>query len=861
MKVLELKKDIHWVGMLDPNLRIFDIIMHTEFGTTYNSYVVKGTEKTALFETVKVKFFDEYIEKLKTLIDVYNIDYIVLNHTEPDHAGSVAKLLEYSPNAKVVGSTTAVKFMKAIANKPFEAIVVNSGDTLELGGKTLKFISAPFLHWPDSIYTYIEEDKVLFTCDSFGSHYSMDAVLFSKLDNRENYMKALRYYFDMIMGPFKPHMLKAIEKIEGLDIDIIGTGHGPVLDKNPMEIVNICKEWSTEVNPNTTKSVVIPYVSAYGYTAEMAETIAKGVASVGDVKIELFDMVYADFNEVLDKIYWADGLLLGSPTINSEALPPIWNILTNLSPIVHGKKLAGAFGSYGWSGEAVPNLTERLKQLRMKVVPGLKVNFKPSDEELKKSFEFGVDFGQRLVGIETTIVQVPFEREKKAALGDGTVKQWRCIICNEVFDGVEPPDLCPACGASHEQFEEYEEASVAYTSTTEASIVIVGNNAAGTAACESIRKRNKEASILMISSDDSLGYYRPMLSDYISGSYNEKMFLLHPESWYSENNIQLQLGTTVTSIDATAKTLKTDKGETISYDKLILANGSRNTIPPITDSHLKGVFTIKTKSDADQIIGYAKDKQSAIVVGGGLLGLEAAWELRELGLEVTVIEVMDRLLPRQLDTEASALLETGVLKTGIQVVKGSQVSSILGKDVATGIQLIDGRSIAADFVIISAGVMPNKELGQSIGIKANRGLIVDDHMRTNIENIYAAGDVAEFNHTNFCLWPIAIEQGKIAGANAVGDDLAYAPTIGSSVFSGMNMNIFSIGDIADFETRGLEAVTDYDKATGHYKKFYFEKQVFKGGILIGDVSKSLTLIRGIGKKALLDDILRDVLGK
>ncbi|MEQ8199672.1 MAG: FprA family A-type flavoprotein, partial [Clostridiaceae bacterium] len=164
MHALEVKKDIYWVGALDPGLRIFDIIMYTPHGTTYNSYVVKGSDKTAVFETVKEQFFDQYVERLYDLnIDIASIDYIIIDHTEPDHAGSVAKLLDLSPNAKVVGSAAAVRFMRNIANRNFESIIVSDNDTLSLGSKTLKFISAPFLHWPDTIYTYIPEDRTLVT--------------------------------------------------------------------------------------------------------------------------------------------------------------------------------------------------------------------------------------------------------------------------------------------------------------------------------------------------------------------------------------------------------------------------------------------------------------------------------------------------------------------------------------------------------------------------------------------------------------------------------------------------------------------------------------------------------------------------
>lgn len=862
MEATKLAKNLFWVGMKDPDLKVFDIIMETEHGTTYNAYVLKGSEKVALFETVKHKFFSDYLEKLMSVIDVEAIDYIIVNHTEPDHAGSIEKLLSFSPRAKVVGSATALKFVRNIANRPFEGIAVNSGDMLSLGDQTLRFIAAPFLHWPDSIYTYWEEGQTLFTCDSFGAHYAFEGLLYSEIKDTEAYKSALKYYFDMIMGPFKPHMLRAIEKIDALDYKMICTGHGPILDRSPKAIVELWRQWSTHVNPNGVKTVVMPYVSAYGYTAELADHIAKGIASTGNLKIQSYDLVYADQSEVLEAIYWADGLLLGSPTINSEALPPIWNLLSQMSPITHSKKLASAFGSYGWSGEAVGNLLERLKQLKMEVLPGLKVNFKPTEDDLTNAYHYGVDFGERLQGIGSISVLNPINRREKNTQGDGTIRKWRCIICNEIFEGPYPPEVCPACGASEDQFEVYEEVVNQVEAVSGASIVIVGNNAAGTAACEAIRKRSVDASIILISSENELGYYRPMLSDYISASHNEKRFYLHDMTWYTENYIQLRLGTTIDRIKPENKSLITSTGETIFYDKLILANGSRNIIPPITDAHMKGVFTLKTKADADAIIEYASTAQKLAVIGGGILGLEAAWELKNLGLEVTVIEVMDRLLPRQLDSEASKIFERGVVQCGVNMIKSVKVSSILGNEKVSGIQLIDGSIVDCDMVIISAGVSPNRELGVLAGLKANRGIIVDEHMRTNVEDIYCAGDVAEFRGVSYGLWSVAVEQGKVAGANAVGDDLTYNPSLPSTVFNGMEQQVFSIGDVSTFETRGYDAVVEYDRQTENYKKLYFDKDhIYVGGILMGDTKKSLAMIRGIDKRIHKEEMIQSIFVK
>lgn len=402
MKFKEIKKDIYWVGALDPNLKVFDIIMYTKFGTTYNSYLVKGNEKTALFETVKEKCFDEYLKTLQSLgIKENEIDYIVVDHTEPDHAGSVGKILELSPKAKVVGSSQAINYLKEIINRDFDYIIAKDGDELSLGNKTLKFISAPFLHWPDSMYTYIKEDNVLVTCDSFGSHYSSENIFNDLVENREDYLEALRYYYDCIFGPFKTFVLKAINKIKDLDIDVICPGHGPVLRDNPMEIVNIYKEWSTPVKPsiNGDKKVTIAYVSAYGYTAEMAKAIADGIKKNHNVEVKLYDVIYHETADIIKDIEESDGILFGSPTIVNELLPPIRILMANLNPIIHGGKFAASFGSYGWSGEAVPRMDNRLKELKMKLVAdGFAIKFRASEDQIKQLNEFGENFSKKMFG-------------------------------------------------------------------------------------------------------------------------------------------------------------------------------------------------------------------------------------------------------------------------------------------------------------------------------------------------------------------------------------------------------------------------------------------------------------------------------
>lgn len=397
----KITEDLFWVGALDPNLKIFDIIMETKFGTSYNSYLLRGSEGIALFETVKEKFFDEHLEKIRSVINLEDINYVVVNHTEPDHAGSVDKILEYAPNATVVGSNLAIKYLTEIINKPFKNKVVKDGETLSLGNKTLKFISAPQLHWPDTMYTYVIEDETLITCDSFGAHYCDERVLKSAIEDskEDDYIEAYNYYFRMIMGPFKPFVLKALDKIKDLDLKFICPGHGLVLDNNNIEkYMNLYKEWCQSVKRKK-QSIVIPYVSAYGYTEEIAQEIKKGIESSNfDVDILMYNLVTADMNEVLSEINQCSGLLLGSPTLLSDTLPQIWTILTSLNPVIHKGLSASCFGSYGWSGEALKNINERYKQLKLNVVSEpLGIIFKPSENNLKDAYNFGLDFAKKVL--------------------------------------------------------------------------------------------------------------------------------------------------------------------------------------------------------------------------------------------------------------------------------------------------------------------------------------------------------------------------------------------------------------------------------------------------------------------------------
>ena len=844
MNYKELKEDFYWAGVLDKDLRVFDIIMETEFGTTYNSYILKSDDKVVLFETAKFKFFDSYLESLKQIVDINNIDYIVVNHTEPDHAGSVEKLIEINPNIKIIGSKVAINFLKNIVNRDFYSLAVNDNDTLKIGEKTLRFISVPHLHWPDTMYTYIEEDKTLITCDSFGSHYCLDDVVLSKLTDNEGYMRATKYYFDNIIGPFKADMLKALDKIKDLDVDMICTGHGPVIDCRIDEIKDTYKKWCTVINPNPRKTVIIPYVSAYGYTKELAYEIEKGIKDSGDIDVRTYDLVESDTAKVLEEIGFADGLLFGTPTIVGEALKPIWDLTTSIFAGTHGGKLASAFGSYGWSGEGVPHIIERLKQLKMKVIDGFKVKFKPGKNDLRDAYEYGFNFGCVLLNKENK----RFKNKRKEKI---LVK---CVVCGEIFDA--SLEICPVCGVGKENFIPVDVEESDFKQDTNEIFLILGNGAAGINAAKAIRERNNTCNIVMISNENVLSYNRPMLTKSMIAKFDADQLAIYDESWYQENNITNILDKNVIDINTEEKIVTLEGEIKLKYDKCIYALGSESFIPPILGHEKGGVITVRRISDTNKINELLPNIKNAVVIGGGVLGLEAAWELYKAKCNVTVLELAPSLMPRQLDEKSGEFLANIIKEIGIDLKLNVKIDKIEGEQSVTGVKLGNGEIIPADLVVVSCGIRANTSIAASCGINVNRAIVVNEKMETNKSDIYACGDCAEFENINYAIWPQAVEMGRIAGANAAGDSLTYETISAGLTFNGMNTSLFAIGDNGKDPNKKYKTVEFVDNQKQTYEKYYFINNRLSGVILIGDTTKIVDLTMAVEENRLFNKMFK-----
>lgn len=383
-KMRKITKNIYSVGVQNPLLRVFDIVFNTEFGTSYNAYLIKGQNKNALIEAVHEDFFDDYLINIQKIVPIEDIDYLILNHTEPDHSGAVKKLLSLNPNITVLATSAGHKYLSSIMNIQYQALIAKDGETIDLGNFNLSFISAPMLHWPDSMFTWCMEEKILFTCDFFGAHYGEGEYFDFETKYPSLYEKAFRDYYDGIFSPFKPFVLEGLEKIKALDIKLICPSHGLMLEKTIKHAMAKYQKWSTKTKKDKLEALII-YVSAYGYTKKIASEIEATLVNQYGITTISYDLVNDEFSNLNQVIDNADLLFIGTPTINRDALKPIWDITSLIDVFNNRGKVCGVFGSYGWSGEGVPMIVERLKSLKLNVIDeGIKVLFAPNDDDLIK---------------------------------------------------------------------------------------------------------------------------------------------------------------------------------------------------------------------------------------------------------------------------------------------------------------------------------------------------------------------------------------------------------------------------------------------------------------------------------------------
>ncbi len=396
MPAVKISENVYSVGVKHPDLDVFDLLMPLKHGTTYNSFLIKG-EKNVIIDTVKLKFFDEFIGNIKQIIDPAKIDYIVIQHNELDHSGSLLRLLELAPGAKVVISKAAENFLANSFNSKLDIIKADDATEIKIGqAQTLKFVAAPFLHWPDTMFTYYREEKTLFTCDAFGAHYCQRNGLYSSEMSREeydsDYFPQFKIYYEIIMRVYGTKVISAYNKIKELEIDLLLPSHGPLINSGIGAHIKHYLDWSFSPASAGIKKAVIVYSSMYGSTMKMAYHI-ESLLKMRGVKTFVAEIPFAmsesQTSAVISEISSADAVLFGSSTVCSTVLKPMWDFLFFLATVELKGKTAGVFGSFGWDPQGLKIIELVLTNYKMKVVKDMyKIKFVPSEEKLIASDAF-----------------------------------------------------------------------------------------------------------------------------------------------------------------------------------------------------------------------------------------------------------------------------------------------------------------------------------------------------------------------------------------------------------------------------------------------------------------------------------------
>lgn len=391
MSAITLKEGIYWLGAVDWNVRNFHGYS-THRGTTYNSYLIVD-EKIAIIDSVKAPFYTEFMTNLKSLVSLDKIDYLIMNHLEMDHSGAIPLILEHLPNAELIGTNAGKIGYEKTYHRQQKMRVVNDGDSIKLGKRTLKFIPIPMLHWPDSMVTYCPEDKILFSNDAFGQHLASSQRFADLINTHVIYEEAAKYYANIIMH-LGVVVNKTLDKLSNVEINMIAPSHGVIWrDKeNIARIISNYRRWASGISE---KKILVIYDTMWGSTDKMARAILDGIVSKG-IDAKLCNLTYSDRSDLIREVLDAKGIIVGSATLNNGMLPNVAAFLSYLKGLKPANKIGAAFGSFGWGGGAVKAIEAEMKEAGIALEPSISCRYVPNEDEIKKCMEFGASFASKI---------------------------------------------------------------------------------------------------------------------------------------------------------------------------------------------------------------------------------------------------------------------------------------------------------------------------------------------------------------------------------------------------------------------------------------------------------------------------------
>ena len=618
--------------------------------------------------------------------------------------------------------------------------------------------------------------------------------------------------------------LRVQDSQSGLVLRACGVGDEPVTDREP---------------GSKAKTVIAVVHSGSDSIRVLAQKIEAGILSHEELEVLDLDLARQSRDEVLGQLSGADAFLFGTEDCDDNAEKSVWDAVTSLRRRDVKNKRAAVFYTR-YTGEHVPDtLRFYLASLGMKLdMPDFFVEGKAAARHFKNADNYGFGIGCCVLGI-------PNPRQPKLV---------KCLVCGEIFDA--SLGACPVCGVGLEQCVPVDEEEITYRVDTDRNYLIIGGCTAAIAAADAIRARDKTGRITLLSSETYLPINRPMLIKEIDVVVSQpETIQAHPKEWYDERKLDFRLGCTATAIHPETKTVETADGQVFPYDKLILATGAECFIPPIKGSDKPGVIAVRHFEDSEELFRRMATARNAVVIGGGILGLEAAREFMRSGIAVTVLEATPQIMWRQIDATSSALLRQAMKKMHIDCFEGVNVVEIEGEEKPTGVRLSDGRVFPADVVVMSCGVKANTAIAVAAGIKADRAIPVDMFMRTNVPDIYACGDCCYYDGVNYQLMAEAGAQGRVAGAHAAGDPTVYFANrlIGMHV-EGIGATMFAIGDAGKNEKLTYKTVETQDEIRSRHETYWFSGGALKGAVVINADEKMQDVISRVETATRYDDM-------
>ncbi len=808
MEINQLRTDLRVFRSALPKRRGFTGESFTDQGILRNAWALLSQEGTILLGSPPEQDLCAWVKAVESPT------YFIPLGAETD-ISAWDLLQENYPSCQLLADAKTVYKLGAQDS----AVLLRGSCRYTLAGRPLELICLP----DTGLCVIDSETKTLFTADAFGAYCTI-------LDGDS--LRAARDYYRDRFSTRPAAGRRVAQMVKERKIRLLCPANGPAWE-DASELLRLYEEEAAEEKKAPVAALLY---WPEDFTGKIAAQIAKGMKESGEIDIRLIDLSASNREDALREAVRADALLFGSSFREGRTVKAVTDLVTSLPKEKAAGKIASCFLSAASTDRSLNTLRLLLGQLNCDLsVTDLVLNGRPDPAMLEYAAEYGYALGCRLLKIPN--------KHKPAMV--------KCLVCGEIFDS--SLGICPVCGAGLEQCAPVDAESSVFHRNTHGKYLILGAGSAAIAAASAIRLRDETGEILLLSNEKELPINRPLLSKDSPVGPDELSLELHDQAWFDEQGFFVERNTTVTSID-TARKCVTANGREYDYDKLIYALGAECFVPPFAGNDKDGVITLRHRYDLEDMWRRMQTAKNAVIIGGGAIGLEAGSKMVRCGIHVTILEAAPQIMGRQIDRESADALIASVFAMGAECYEGVSIQEITGEDHCTGVRLADGREFPADLVLVSCGVKPTVQLAAESGIAVDRAILVNGRMETNVPDVYACGDCAIFEGVNLQLWSEAGAQGRIAGANAAGEELLYAnpvPSMGQSFF---NTSFFFAGDPGKKSNVPYRKVVITDEVEGKRQTYWFNGHALCGAVLLRCPEKTAEITKAVTEQARYEEL-------